>query len=91
MPQRDPADPHNLGTGPENFVQTITFAVDGLNSEECASTIEEALRKREGIQEVKTDLNAEMITVSYDSRKVDTAAIHELILSTGYKPAGLVG
>lgn len=90
MAPRDPADPHILKSSEEERPQTITFAVDGMKCESCVETVEEALRKREGVKEVKADLQAASVTVTFDSRRVDAAAIHELILSTGYQPAGLV-
>lgn len=90
MPERDPADPHVLKSSEEERPQTITFAVDGMKCESCVEKVEEALRKRKGIKAVKADLQAAVVTVTFDSRELDAAAIHELILSTGYQPAGLV-
>lgn len=90
MPERDPADPHILKSNEEERLQTITFAVDGMTCESCVEKVEEALMKRDGVKEVKVDLQAATVTVTFDSRHLDAAAIHEAILATGYQPAGLV-
>lgn len=89
MPERDPADPHILKSSEEEKPQTVKFAVDGMTCESCVRAVEDALRKRDGVKEVKADLKEALVTVTYDARRVNEAALHELILSTGYKPAGL--
>ncbi len=89
MPQRDPADPHILKTSDEEHPHTIQFGVDGMTCESCVEKVEKALLQREGVKEAKADLKEALVTVTYDTRRVNEAAIHELILSTGYQPAGL--
>ena len=49
---------------------TITFPITGMTCANCASNIERALRKVEGVQKVNVNFAAEEASLSYDDASV---------------------
>lgn len=84
----DPADPHNLhNTANKPVLETIDIATEGNDCDECVRRLREPLMKIEGVTEVRADLAAERVWITFDARKTHAPAIHEAILQSGYKPA----
>lgn len=87
---RDPADPHNPQTGTEEVLQTVQITTEGMKEEACVRSIEAALLQHTAIKEVRSDLSQALVTVTFDARRIHPPEIHDIILGTGYQPAGLV-
>jgi copper chaperone CopZ len=49
--------------------------------------LREPLMKVEGVKEVKADVEAELVTITFDARRAHAADLHEAILQSGYEPA----
>jgi copper chaperone CopZ len=86
----DPADPHNLhDTADHEVLETIEIATAGMHSDECVEKIEKPLRAIGGVKEVRVDLKAELVFITFDARKTHAPDLHDAILQSGYQPAPL--
>lgn len=84
----DPADPHNLhDTADHEVLETIQIATAGNDCDECVRKLREPLLKISGVKEVKADVAAELVTITFDARKTHAPDLHEAILQSGYQPA----
>ena len=88
----DPADPHNLhDTADHEILERIQIATAGNDCDECVRKLREPLMKLDGVKDVKADLEAELVTITFDGRRAHAADLHEVILQSGYKPAPMAG
>lgn len=62
---------------------TITFKVYG-NCGMCKKTIEGAVRKMEGVKSANWDTDSKMLTVNYNTEKVNELDIHKQVAAAGY-------
>jgi copper chaperone CopZ len=85
----NPSDPHDLRPTDKAVLETDTIALAGVMQEGHARAIEKALRDAEGVRKVKMNLSAEQVTVTFDARRTHVPTLHDLILKTGYHPAGV--
>jgi len=65
-------------------VQTQAVNTPGVLCGGCEKTVEEAVTKLEGIEEVKVDVEAKTTTVKFFSDKVNLQAIESQIAHAGY-------
>ncbi len=88
----DPADPHNLhDTADHPILETIQIATDGNDCDECVERLREPLLRVDGVKDVRADVAAELVTVTFDARKTHAPDLHDIILKSGYKPAPVAG
>lgn len=88
----DPADPHNLhDTADHEIIETIQIATAGNDCDECVRALRLPLMQINGVKDVKADVEAELVTVSFDARKTHAPDLHEAILRSGYKAAPMAG
>ena len=88
----DPADPHNLhDTADHEVLETIQIATAGNDCDACVEQLREPLMRITGVKDVRADVNAELVTVTFDARKTHAPDLHDVILESGYKPAPLAG
>jgi Cu+-exporting ATPase len=66
-------------------ITQITLKVIGMGSAHCAGIVEKALKKLDGIQEVKVDFATEKAIIRFDSRKVKLSDIQKAIKDAGYE------
>ncbi len=86
----DPSDPHNLhDTADHEILEHIQIATAGNDCDECVEKLREPLMKIEGVKDVKADVPAELVTITFDVRKAHAADLHEAILQSGYKAAAM--
>ncbi len=64
--------------------ENITLPISGMTCASCAMTIENALKKVDGVISANVNIATEKATVEYDSEKVGVDRIKEAINSTGY-------
>jgi len=62
--------------------------IGGMTCASCAQTIENALKKTEGIVEANVNLASEKAVVVYDVQEIDYEGIKEVIEGTGYEVLG---
>lgn len=69
-------------------VQTVTFDVEGMTCNGCASHVETEVNKLSGIVKVEASYEEATAKVEFDQTKVSLAQIEEAINGTGYKVVG---
>ncbi len=88
----DPADPYNLhDTADHPILETIQIATDGNDCDGCVERLREPLLRVDGVKDVRADVAAELVTVTFDARKTHAPDLHDIILKSGYKPAPVAG
>ena len=65
--------------------KTAVFEVSGWTCASCASATRIALKKLDGVQDVKTDPEKKEATVTYDDAKVSTERMVQAVSKLGYK------
>jgi Cu+-exporting ATPase len=63
----------------------VRLNISGMTCATCVRAIEEALRKREGVQNVQVNLGAETANVQYDDTKVKVDELEKTVADAGYK------
>jgi copper chaperone CopZ len=76
----------NIKRPVEPVLETKDVAIAGMTSDACVKIIERALRKKDGVTEVRVDRDRSVATVTYDTRKTDIPALHDALLKSGYHP-----
>jgi len=73
-------------TGYDAHLETkkAIIRIGGMTCASCAQTIENALKKTEGIVEANVNLASEKAVVVYDVQEIDYEGIKEVIEGTGY-------
>ncbi|MDY0024115.1 MAG: heavy metal translocating P-type ATPase [Candidatus Izemoplasmatales bacterium] len=69
----------------ENLDTPITFLVEGMSCASCANTIEETLKKIDGITEINLNIVNDKLSLKYDKQKIKASQIQKEIDSVGYK------
>lgn len=65
-------------------MENVTLNVQGMSCGHCVKAVEGGVGELQGINEVKVDLNAAKVTVTFDEAQVSVAAIKEAIEEQGY-------
>ena len=76
-------------TSVKNGIAESKFTVWG-NCGMCKQTIEKSLKK-EGIQKADWDIDAKIMTISYDTSKVSLKTIQQAIADVGYDNVNIKG
>jgi Cu+-exporting ATPase len=64
--------------------EKIILPISGMTCASCAMTIENALKKVDGVVGANVNFATEKATVEFDSEKADKAALIQAVESTGY-------
>ena len=59
--------------------------IGGMSCTACALGIEKAVKKIDGVEDVKVNYSNEKAIVTFDSKKLDIKEINRVIVETGYK------
>ena len=65
--------------------ETRVLGIEGMTCDNCARTLAHALKRVNGIKDVRVDRENARATVTFDTTKTDMAAIHEAVGKSGYK------
>ncbi|MFA5844275.1 MAG: copper ion binding protein, partial [Coriobacteriia bacterium] len=68
---------------PEEDVDAV-FAITGMTCASCAAVIEKTLAKQPGVHDASVNLASERLSVRFDAREIDAAAIVKAVESAGY-------
>jgi P-type Cu+ transporter len=82
----DKTNTERAGRHVEEFFETKQIAIDGMTCDSCVRTVDKALRGAPGVSEVRVDRDNAVATVTFDTRKTDIPALHDILLRNGYKP-----
>jgi copper chaperone len=66
--------------------QKATLNVKGMSCNGCVRTITKAVKKLDGVEDVKAQLEERIVEIEFDSSKVSLRRIEEEISKMGYKP-----
>jgi Cu+-exporting ATPase len=79
------------GAGYDAALETkkTIIRIGGMTCASCAQTIENALKKTEGIIEANVNLATEKAVVIYDLQEINYEGIKEIIEGTGYQVLGI--
>lgn len=67
--------------------EQVVLSIEGMTCASCASTVEKAIRKAEGVARASVNLATERATVSFANGDHDLADLVEVIAQTGYSVA----
>jgi len=70
----------------ESKISTIAMKVLGMDSPHCAMTVQGAVKKLPGVQNVEVDFNNHRAKVVFDSEKLNVDTILKVITDAGYTP-----
>src|SRR5579884_452612 len=70
----------------QRFLETKEIEIDGMTCDICVRTIEKALRGVDGVREVSVDRSRNRATVTFDNTRTNMPALHDILLSHGYRP-----
>jgi copper chaperone CopZ len=62
----------------------VTINLPSIQCSMCKKTIEGAVKKLDGVQEVKVSVKEKTATVTYDKAKTDVSKIEDTITAAGY-------
>lgn len=79
----------NVENAPQPAMETNRFGIAGMTCDKCVARIEGALRKVDGVQDVKVDRGSATATVTFERDKTNMPALHDAVLKAGYKPSAL--
>lgn len=63
----------------------VIISVEGMSCGHCKATVEGALVKLDGVASAEVNLTLKNVVVSYDSTKVEEAALKNEIEEAGYE------
>jgi copper chaperone CopZ len=81
--------PSNPRTNKEAVHQQVELAIDRKGKRRELPALEVALKHLDGIERIDADKAAGRVVIHFDARRTNPAAIHEAILSRGYRPSAL--
>jgi P-type Cu+ transporter len=67
----------------------VAFIVPGMGSDHCAGLIATSLKRVDGVGSVQTNVAGHKVTVGFDPRRTETAALKAAIERAGYDVAGM--
>ena len=66
-------------------MQETVIAVKGMVCSSCSNAVEQAVKRLDGIGEVRVDLKKDLVRVTYDPTKVTPRQMVETIRKAGYE------
>ena len=76
----------NLAHPEAAVLETKSIAIAGMSRQDALKKIEHALQGKPGIKEVRIDPVTGIVSVTFDTRQTNLPEIHDLLLSSGYRP-----
>jgi len=68
------------------MTRTVRFDVGGMSCANCSSTVSEAVRSLDGVEEASVNYATDDASVTYDPDRIGLAQIFEAIAESGYEP-----
>jgi copper chaperone len=68
-------------------METVTLRVPDVSCEHCVKTIDQTLSPLPGVEQVRTDLDTKMVTLTFDPAQTPLASIEEALDEAGYPVA----
>ncbi|HIE27310.1 TPA: copper-translocating P-type ATPase, partial [Candidatus Poribacteria bacterium] len=77
---------YSASIGDDETDGKLKFDVEGMTCAQCALTIENRLRKAEGIMSATVNLSSESAMVEFDPQIINKETVFQLVRDAGYKP-----
>lgn len=71
------------------FAESVCYTVEGMTCLTCPLTVKAAIKKLNGINNVKVSLEERNAVIEFDSKKSNSTQIEKAIDDTGYKASPL--
>lgn len=82
-------DRTNVEGVPTPVLEAVQFGIAGMTCDKCVATIEKALQRIDGVQDIRVDREAARASVTFERDKTDVPAIHDAVLKAGYRPSAI--
>jgi len=69
-------------------MEQLSFDVEGMSCAGCEGNVSEALDDLQGVKSVNADHEEGSVSVTYEEKKTDAAAMNDAIETAGYEVAG---
>ncbi|HEX6982475.1 MAG TPA: heavy-metal-associated domain-containing protein [Balneolaceae bacterium] len=73
-----------------NNIDQTTLKISGMSCSGCANTVEQAISKLEGVQDVSVNLEKNSASVKYQSDKLTANDFKKAVESSGYTFEGIL-
>ena len=84
LPLLDSGSP-NVTAGVKASLKETTLTLKGMSCASCASSIQKAVQRVDGVQSAQVNFATEQMSVDYDERRVGLETIQAAIADAGYK------
>ena len=64
--------------------RTVTIRVQGMTCGGCATSVENALKSTDGVEEARVNFKSGKAVIKYDDKKVTISRLREVINNTGF-------
>jgi copper chaperone CopZ len=71
-------------TNDESKIEFVKYKCNNMHCESCETTIKDAVKKLDGIEEVTADAKSKIVKVSYNKDKTSKTDIEKTINEAGY-------
>ena len=75
-------------TGPAERLETLVIRVSGMTCEHCSRRVDQALRGRPGVRDVRVDRVAGTATVTFAAGQMAIAELRSVVVKSGYQVPG---
>ena len=65
--------------------KTLAVVVSGMTCNHCKKAVEDAVSGVDGISKASVDLDKGLLTVTYDTGKVDFTKVQDAVVKAGYE------
>ena len=73
-----------VGCASKSEATTVEVQLSTMQCAMCSNTIEEALKKVDGVQSVEVDLEKRMAKVTFDDKMTNVPALEQAVVKVGY-------
>jgi len=73
-----------VGCSSKSEATTVEVKLSTMQCAMCSHTIEEALKKVDGVESVEVDLDAKTAKVTFDDKVTSVSALEQAVTKTGY-------
>lgn len=67
------------------LADNVNFKVNNMHCENCAKRAEKALKDKEGVSEVKVDLESKAVCVTYDAQKTNVETLQKALTDVKFE------
>ena len=73
-----------VGCASKSEATTVEVKLSTMQCSMCSNTVEKALKKVDGVQNVEVNLDAKTAKVTFDDKVTNISALEQAVVKTGY-------